>query len=101
MNIRTFLLIFPLLALLPASLRAQSRPAATVGTRWTPDSLRLLLTLSEPKAMGSRYAVWTTPRLTTAEGDTLLLQPAVFRGRSNLRYLNRQRRFAQDRKSVG
>lgn len=94
MNIRTFLLIFPLLALLPASLRAQSRPAATVGTRWTPDSLRLLLTLSEPKAMGSRYAVWTTPRLTTAEGDTLLLQPAVFRGRSNLRYLNRQRRFA-------
>lgn len=60
---------------------------------WTDSELRLTLPLTEAKGQGGDYAVWDTPLLTTADGDTLRLSPAVFRGKRNKKYVERGRYF--------
>lgn len=85
------------LCLSPSCLAAQSAATAqpqNVVTRWTPDTLSLSFAVSEPKGQGSRFAVWDTPRLATADGDTLLLPASVFRGSRNRRYTERALHFA-------
>lgn len=63
---------------------------------WTESELRLSLPLTEAKGQGSDYAVWATPVLTSAEGDTLRLAPAVFRGKRNKKYVERGRYFGTE-----
>ena len=61
-----------------------------------PDSttLRLRFTLAEGSdAVGSNYAVCATPYLYSDRGDTLQLQPSVFRGKRNQRYTERARYY--------
>ena len=79
---------------LPAPAAAATQQPQDVVTRWTPDTLCLSFAVSEPKGQGSRFAVWDTPRLATAEGDTLLLPASVFRGARNRRYTERALHFA-------
>lgn len=74
--------------------QSSARVADGVKAVWTADSLTLRFALSEGRGMGSGYAVWATPRLATATGDTLLLQPSVFRGKRNMHYVERERHFA-------
>lgn len=57
--------------------------------------LRLTFTLSEADRVGSDYSVWATPRLTNGRGDTLRLEPAVFRGKRNARKADRARYFGE------
>ena len=69
--------------------------APGISTRWSADTLHLSFALSESReGSGSNYAVWAMPRLGSATGDTLTLQNAVFRGRRNMRYVERERHFA-------
>lgn len=75
-----------------------SKPSA-VRTQWTPDTLRLSFDVSEPKGQGSRFAVWTTPRIATADGDTMQLAPSVFRGNRNRRLTERQLHFSSTKAS--
>lgn len=76
---------------------------ANVSTRWTADTLYLSFALSETIAEGSsNYAVWTMPRIANAKGDTLSLCNAVFRGKRNRQYVERERYFStkgNDRKA--
>lgn len=76
---------------------------ANVSTRWTTDTLYLSFALSETMAEGSsNYAVWTMPRIANAKGDTLSLCNAVFRGKRNRQYVERERYFStkgNDRKA--
>lgn len=68
--------------------------ADSVSAVWTADTLRLRFAVTEPSGMGSGYAVWDLPRLGAADGDTLTLKPAVFRGKRNQQYVSRERHFA-------
>lgn len=69
--------------------------APGISTRWTADTLHLSFALSESRyGSGSNYAIWAMPRLGSATGDTLTLQNSVFRGRRNMRYVERERHFA-------
>ena len=65
-----------------------------VDTQWIDSTaLRLSFVLSEGDSVGSDYAVFATPRLATAAGDTMLLKPTVFRGKRNMRYTERARYY--------
>ncbi len=74
-----------------------------VQTEW-PDSstLRLRFTLAEGRGVvRSNYAVSATPYLYSERGDTLMLTPAVFRGKRNLRYTERARYYGDAAPAVG
>lgn len=61
-----------------------------VGVSWVDStSVRLAFTLAEGDSIGSDYAVTSVPVLTNGRGDTLRLEPAVFRGKRNRRYAER------------
>ena len=69
--------------------------APGINMRWTADTLHLSFALSESRnGSGSNYAIWAMPRLGSATGDTITLQNSVFRGRRNMRYVERERHFA-------
>lgn len=74
------------------ALRAQSAEANAL-TDFHADSLSMRLTyvLAGDPHMGSNYAVCYTPVLTNGRGDSLQLQPLTFRGRRNMRYVQRGR----------
>lgn len=98
----TSITLTALLLVVAAVVKAQN--AATGRTSdvravWTPDTLRLRFGVSEPKGQGSRFAVWTTPRIATADGDTMLLAPSVFRGNRNRRLTERQLHFSHTKAS--
>lgn len=85
--------------LMPAYANAQDLSAddctiSGMKAEWTAQNLRMSFSLKEAKGEGSAYAVFDTPRITTAEGDTLLLESMVFRGKKNMRYVERERHFA-------
>lgn len=64
----------------------------SVETQWIDSTaLRLSFVLAEGDSVGSNYAVVSTPRLVSAGGDTLVLNPTVFRGQRNMRYTERAR----------
>lgn len=66
-----------------------------VVVNWSADTLKLAFPLCETKeAGGSNFAVWDMPQLGSADGDTLTLAPAVFRGKRNMHYVERERHFA-------
>lgn len=68
--------------------------AANLGVEWQDSTrVRLVFTLNEGKDLGSDYSVWAMPMLTNGRGDTLRLEPAVFRGKRNMRYTDRARYF--------
>ena len=77
-----------------ASLPSPCSAADSVSAVWTADTLRLRFAVTEPSDMGSGYAVWNLPRLGAADGDTLTLKPAVFRGKRNMQYVTRERHFS-------
>lgn len=65
-----------------------------VGVSWVDStSVRLAFTLAEGDSIGSDYAVTSVPVLTNGRGDTLRLEPAVFRGKRNRRYIGRMRYY--------
>lgn len=64
--------------------------------QWTDSELRLTLPLTEAAGHGSDYAVWDTPVLASAQGDTLRLEPTVFRGKRNKKYVERGRYFGTE-----
>lgn len=85
--------------LMPAYANAQDLSAddctiSGMKAEWTAQNLRLSFSLKEAKGEGSAYAVFDTPRITTAEGDTLLLESMAFRGKKNMKYVERERHFA-------
>lgn len=67
---------------------------SAVSVRWTADTLHLSFPLTEAAGKGSNYAVWSMPRLGTADGDTLSLPASVFRGKRNMHYVERERHFS-------
>ena len=67
--------------------------AQSVHTQWSADTLRLCFPLTESKGEGSSYAVFSSPRLASADGDTLTFSPVVFRGKCNMHYVERERHF--------
>ena len=95
---KTFHNILLLAALMCAAPSAAQVSGAAGASRllFGADSLRVTLVLTEGRSHGSQYAVWDTPYIATAAGDTLRLGAAVFRGRRNSRYVARQRYFAGD-----
>lgn len=65
-----------------------------VSVQWVDSTaVRLAFTLAEGDSVGSDYAVTSVPVLTGSRGDTLRLEPAVFRGKRNRRYAERQRYY--------
>ena len=54
-------------------------------------SVRFSFTVAEGQGAGSDYAVRAVPVLAGALGDTLRLEPMVFRGKRNMRYIERAR----------
>ena len=91
--------IYPILALAVACAAASDAVAKrgadsdTIRTVWSADTLHLSFVVSEPSDMGSAYAVWDMPCL-GADGDTLTIKPAVFRGKRNMQYVSRERHFS-------
>lgn len=86
---------FTILSLFVAALSASARRA--VEAKWIDStSVRLVFVLAEDGTVGSDYAVTSVPTLTNGSGDTLRLSPTVFRGRRNLRYVERQRYYGLD-----
>lgn len=80
------------LAMSASAGRASSSAGDGVKAQWIDSTaLRLSFVLSEGDGMGSDYAVFATPRLVSASGDTLALHPTVFRGKRNMRYTERAR----------
>lgn len=69
---------------------------SNVTTQWTADELKLDFRLSEPKDAGRDYAVCTTPIVTNGTGDTLRLQPTIFRGSRNEHYTQRARYYGNE-----
>lgn len=67
-----------------------------VETRWTDSQLRLRLALSEPKDAGRDYAVCQTPYVASQGGDTLRLEPYIFRGKRNNHYISRARYYGRE-----
>ena len=105
MKISSFIIIaYSAMTLLPSPLQAADQPvegnmANRLQAEWNAESLRLRLALTERKGEGSKYAVFYTPRITTADGDTLLLGSSVFRGKQNKRYVERERHFSDGKQS--
>lgn len=56
-------------------------------------SVRITYVLAEGDSVGSDYAVRCEPMITGAGGDTLRLSGAVFRGKRNMRYVERARYY--------
>lgn len=73
-----------------------SHSASRVKTTWTAQALQLHFSLKEPKGEGSGYAVFATPRISTADGDTLQLGTVIFRGKRNMHYVERERHFSKN-----
>lgn len=79
-------------------------PLACPATAQTPlkvtwqgdDTMHLTLQLTESKDLGRDYAVFDTPVLSNQRGDTLRLQPVVFRGKRHNLYVQRARFFGTD-----
>lgn len=65
--------------------------------QWSGDeAIRLRFPLAVADSVrGSDYAVCHTPLLVSSRGDTLRLEPAIFRGPRNRRYVDRQRYYGQ------
>lgn len=64
---------------------------------WTDSTqVRISMPFTESKDFGSNYAVVATPILTNAQGDTLSLEPVIFRGKRNMKYVDRARYFGTD-----
>lgn len=98
-----FSLAVSVFSIMPAATHAQdisesanSNAISRVKTEWTADALHMHFLLKEPKGEGSGYAVFATPRITTADGDTLLLGSVVFRGKRNMHYVERERHFSKN-----
>lgn len=80
------------LAMAASAGRASSSAGDGVKAQWIDSTaLRLSFVLTEGDSISSDYAVFATPRLVSASGDTLALHPAVFRGKRNMRYTERAR----------
>lgn len=61
---------------------------------FTMDSLKVYAPIGiEPDSIGSDYAMECTPYLYDQRGDTLWLDPVIFRGNRNEKYVKRQRHF--------
>lgn len=54
-------------------------------------SMRLTYVLAADSTLGSDYALCCTPLLSNGKGDSLQLEPIVFRGKRNMRYMQRRR----------
>lgn len=54
-------------------------------------SMHLVYMLAADSTLGSDYALCCTPLLTNGRGDSLLLEPIMFRGKRNMRYIERRR----------
>lgn len=55
------------------------------------ETMKITYTLAGDPTLGSDYAVCLTPYLCNAKGDSLFLDPVMFRGKRNLRYVERRR----------
>ena len=64
-----------------------------VKTDWAEDVMTVAFPLTEDNSNGKSYSVWTTPALVSGQGDTIRLDPMVFRGSRNKRYTERGRFF--------
>ena len=64
-------------------------------------SVRFSFTVAEGQGAGSDYAVRAVPVLAGALGDTLRLEPTVFRGKRNMRYIERARYYGTAGPAVG
>lgn len=54
-------------------------------------SMHLTYVLAADSTLGSDYALCCTPLLSNGKGDTLQLEPIIFRGKRNMRYIQRHR----------
>lgn len=80
--------------LLLAAFGKASAQQPSVSVQWQDSTaLSLAFTLADGDSVGSDYAVRAVPMLTDGCGDTLRLAPAVFRGKRNMRYVERQRYY--------
>ena len=84
------IIIGTLLAALAA--QAQTMPQNRL-TGVTSDSaaIRMTYLLAGDMTLGNDYAVCYHPFLTNGKGDTLALDPTIFRGKRNMRYVERNR----------
>ena len=58
------------------------------------DNVTLRFSLTVPDSLQrSNYAVWVMPFVHNGQGDTLQLDPVVFRGKKNKKYIDRARYF--------
>ncbi len=81
--------------------QAQAAPKQALDAQWA-DSLSLTLTfpVSESKDAGSDYAVTVAPTITGPAGQTLDLDPVIFRGKKNKKYVDRQRYFGDEPEAI-
>ena len=80
--------------LLLAAFGKASAQQPSVSVQWQDSTaMSLAFTLADGDSVGSDYAVRAVPMLTDGCGDTLRLAPAVFRGKRNMRYVERQRYY--------
>lgn len=91
-HIFTASLLLLIYMITPARVDAQQ-----LNCRWQGDeAIDLDFVLTVPDSVRARdYAVCHTPLLVNAHGDTLRLEPAIFRGTRNRRYIERQRYYGQ------
>ena len=76
--------------------------AQTVVPEWRDSTqLRLKFVLADGDSVGGDYAVRAVPMLTGGKGDTLRLKPVVFRGKRNMRYIERARYYGTAPAAVG
>ena len=54
-------------------------------------TMKITYVLAGDQTVGSDYALCLTPFLCNAKGDSLFLDPIVFRGKRNMRYAERSR----------
>lgn len=81
--------------------QASSLGSDGVEARWIDTTaLRLSFVMAEGDSVGSNYAVFATPCLTSSSGDTLMLKPTVFRGKRNMRYTERARFYKTARQAT-
>lgn len=75
----------------------------TVSVSWRDSSsVRISIAMTESgDSVGSNYAVRAVPVIAGAHGDTLRLEPTVFRGKRNMRYIERARYYGTAGPSVG
>lgn len=75
----------------------------TVSVSWRDSSsVRISIAMTESgDSVGSNYAVRAVPVIAGARGDTLRLEPTVFRGKRNMRYIERARYYGTAGPAVG